>query len=206
MIGIIDYGVGNVQSFINIFNELDIPAQRAITSNDLVNSTHLILPGVGHFNYAMEKLNASGMRPDLENLVLGRGIPILGVCVGMQMLAFNSSEGTLPGLGWVPGQVISFSSCSQSKNLQMPHIGWNNVDISSQSILFSSGFDDGFPQFYFLHSYFFEAQNKLDVVATADYGVKFSAAISRGHVHGVQFHPEKSHRWGAQLLKNFSEL
>jgi glutamine amidotransferase len=205
MIRIVDYGVGNIQAFLAMFKHLGVRAERAVTSNDLSDASKLILPGVGHFDTAMQRLNASGMRPLLEDLVMDKRIPVLGICVGMQMLASGSDEGVLPGLGWVPGRVRSFASHAKATSLPMPHMGWNDVQPAIGSPLFASGFHE-VPQFYFLHSFYFDAACKADVAATAHYGLDFDAAVSCGHIHGVQYHPEKSHRWGGQLLKNFADL
>lgn len=205
MICVIDYGVGNIQAFLNLFKRVGIDARRTSTVDELVGATHLVLPGVGHFDHAMQRLNASGIRPRLEELVLGASIPIVGVCVGMQMLAKGSDEGVLPGLNWIPGQVRSFASNPKSADMPMPHMGWNELQPCVGAKLFTRGFD-GIPQFYFLHSYFFDAQDKKDVAATAYYGINFDAVVSRGNIHGIQCHPEKSHHWGEQLLKNFVEL
>jgi glutamine amidotransferase len=205
MIRIVDYGVGNIQAFMTMFKRLGISAERALVPADLADASRLILPGVGHFDHAMQRLNDSGMRPALEELVLDANVPVVGICVGMQMLANGSDEGSLPGLGWVPGRVRSFVSHPQAAALPMPHMGWNDVKPAAGTPLFATGFDDA-PQFYFLHSFYFDAQDKADVAATAHYGMDFDAVVSRGHIHGVQCHPEKSHHWGAQLLKNFAEL
>jgi glutamine amidotransferase len=205
MIHIVDYGVGNIQAFLNLFKRLGIDAQRACTPDELIDSTRLVLPGVGHFDHAMQRLNNSGMRPCLEKLVLGSKVPIIGICVGMQMLAKGSDEGVLPGLNWVPARVRSFASDTKSANLPLPHMGWNHLQSRAGAKLFAAGFDD-VPQFYFLHSYYFDAQDKGDVAATAYYGIDFDAVVTRGHIHGIQCHPEKSHHWGEQLLKNFVEL
>jgi glutamine amidotransferase len=205
MIRIVDYGVGNIQAFLNLFKRMGIAAQRADTPDALQDATRLVLPGVGHFDHAMQRLNDSGMRLPLEKLVLERNVPVIGVCVGMQMLGQSSDEGELPGLNWIPGRVRAFSSNPASAHLPMPHMGWNQLQPRVESALFSSGFDE-VPQFYFLHSYFFDAADKTDVAATAHYGFDFDAVVSRGNIHGVQFHPEKSHHWGEQLLKNFAEL
>lgn len=205
MIRIVDYGVGNIQAFMTLYKRLGIDAQRAHAAEDLAGATRLILPGVGHFDHSMQRLNDSGMRPALEAMVLGQGVPVLGVCVGMQMLAAGSDEGSLPGLNWVPGRVRAFATNPLSASLPMPHMGWNDVHPAAGSQMFSTGFDDS-AQFYFLHSFYFDAQDKADVAATAHYGLDFDAVVSRGHIHGVQCHPEKSHHWGAQLLKNFAEL
>lgn len=204
MICIVDYGVGNIQAFLNLFKRVGIKAQRADTLDALHNVTRLVLPGVGHFDHAMQRLNDSGMRSRLEELVLGSKVPVIGICVGMQMLAHGSDEGNLPGLGWIPGRVRAFAKHSQGRDLPMPHMGWNELQPQGSGGLLSRGFDDA-PQFYFLHSYYFDAEDKADVAATAYYGFGFDAVVSRGHIHGVQCHPEKSHHWGEQLLKNFVE-
>jgi glutamine amidotransferase len=205
MIRIVDYGVGNIQAFMTMFKRLGIPVGRAATAFDLSDATSLILPGVGHFDHAMQRFNDSGMRLALEAKVHGQNMPVMGVCVGMQMLAEGSDEGNLPGLNWVPGRVRAFASHPKISNLSMPHMGWNDVQPVPGTPLFSKGFDDA-PQFYFLHSFYFDAQDKNDVAATTRYGIDFDAVVSRGNIHGVQCHPEKSHSWGAQLLKNFAEL
>jgi glutamine amidotransferase len=205
MIRIVDYGVGNIQAFMTLYKRMGIDAQRAQVAEDLAGATRLILPGVGHFDHAMQRLNDSGMRPALEDMVLDQGVPVLGVCVGMQMLAAGSDEGSLPGLNWLPGRVRAFATNPLSSSLPMPHMGWNDVHPAAGSRLFSAGFDEA-AQFYFLHSFYFDAQYKVDVAATAHYGLDFDAVVSRDHIHGVQCHPEKSHHWGAQLLKNFAEL
>jgi glutamine amidotransferase len=205
MICIVDYGVGNIQAFLNLFKRLGVEARRANQPGTLSDATRLILPGVGHFDHAMLQLNNSGMRPKLEELVFGAKVPIIGICVGMQMLAQGSDEGVLPGLDWVPGKVRAFASQHQCVDMPLPHMGWNDLQIRDHSKLFSKDFKDG-AQFYFLHSYYFEAKDRRDVAATASYGLDFDAVVTRGHIHGVQCHPEKSHHWGEQLLKNFVEL
>lgn len=205
MIAIVDYGVGNVQAFLNLFKRLGVEARRAATPDALSGAERLVLPGVGHFDHAMQRLNDSGIRKSLEDLVLGAHIPILGICVGMQMLARGSDEGNLAGLNWLPGRVRAFATQPECADLPLPHMGWNELTPSSDSKLFSNGFEES-PQFYFLHSYFFDADDKKYVAATASYGINFAAVVSRGNVHGVQCHPEKSHHWGEQLLKNFLEL
>jgi glutamine amidotransferase len=205
MICIVDYGVGNIQAFLTLFKRLGVDAQRASTAADLSGAVRLVLPGVGHFDHAMQRLNDSGLRPKLDELVLDAQVPVIGICVGMQMLSHGSDEGTIPGLGWVPGRVRAFADHHKCAQLPMPHMGWNELEARPGSKLFSRGFEDG-TQFYFLHSYFYDAEDKNDVAATAHYGLDFDAVVSRGHIHGVQCHPEKSHHWGEQLLKNFVEL
>jgi len=205
LIRIVDYGVGNIQAFLNVFKRIGFDAQRANTPEQLIDATHLILPGVGHFDHAMIRLNHSGLLPRLEELVLQSNIPVMGICVGMQMLSNGSDEGKMPGLGWLPGRVRSFAGNTSCIELAMPHMGWNTLKPQENSMLFSRGFERD-PEFYFLHSYYFEAENRNNVAATATYGFEFDAAVSNGHIFGVQCHPEKSHHWGEQLLKNFIEL
>lgn len=205
MICIVDYGVGNIQAFLTLFKRLGLEARRANTPGLLAEATRLVLPGVGHFDHAMQRLNDSGLRPKLEYMVLDAQVPVVGVCVGMQMLAYGSDEGSMPGLGWVPGRVRAFASHPSATQLPMPHMGWNDLQPRPTSKLFSRGFGDA-PPFYFLHSFYFDSEDKGNVAATAYYGMSFDAVVSRGNIHGVQCHPEKSHDWGAQLLKNFAEL
>lgn len=204
MIHIVDYGLGNVQAFANMYKRLGFEATRAKTAAELTGATKIILPGVGAFDKAMELLDASGMRPVLEDLVGEKKVPVLGICVGMQILASTSDEGTSAGLGWIPGRVRSFGSVEESSKLPLPHMGWNDVAPVPGSALFAGLKSDA--RFYFLHSFFFDSSDPKHVSARATYGLNFGCAVSSGNVHGVQFHPEKSHHYGALLLKNFAEL
>ena len=204
MIAIIDYGLGNILAFVNTFKSLNIPVAVARNAGALTKATRLILPGVGAFDHAMELLQASGMRHTLDTLALERKVPILGICVGMQILAASSEEGSMPGLGWISGSVRAFKSEPQSAGLPLPHMGWNDVRQVRNTMLFKRLETDA--RFYFLHSYFFECEQQENVAAVADYGMDFSCAVHSENVYGVQFHPEKSHQWGVQLLKNFAEM
>ncbi|WLR96195.1 imidazole glycerol phosphate synthase subunit HisH [Shinella sumterensis] len=204
MIGIIDYGLGNVKAFLNVYRRLGIASRIVTSTQELAGAEKLILPGVGHFDHAMQRLDGSGMRDALEARVLGDRVPVLGVCVGMQMLADSSSEGTCPGLGWVPGAVLSLEQLDLGSTFPLPHMGWNDVDPSETTMLFSGLVKDA--RFYFLHSFYFSCASQADIAATATYGKPFTCAVRRGNVFGAQFHPEKSHHWGARLLKNFAEL
>jgi imidazole glycerol-phosphate synthase subunit HisH len=204
MITIVDYGLGNVRAFSNLYRRQNIVVRTASSAAELQGSTRIILPGVGAFDHAMELLGASGMRPTLEELVQGRGVPVMGVCVGMQLLAEGSDEGRLPGLGWVPGRVRSFRETSPSAALPMPHMGWNDVRPLANDGLFGGLGEQS--RFYFLHSYYFDCTLPAHRAAHASYGFDFACAVRRDNVHGVQFHPEKSHHWGEQLLKNFAEM
>ena len=202
MITIVDYGLGNIYAFANIYRQLGIPCSVAKDANSLVGATHLVLPGVGAFDWAMQRLDSSGMRPALDDLVLGQKVPVLGICVGMQMMADRSDEGSRPGLGWIPGDVVRFDNKLLSAKIQLPHMGWNDISTSEHHLF--DGIVD--PRFYFLHSYFIKPDCPDVVVARSNYGHFFTASVASGNIMGVQFHPEKSHNWGVCLLRNFSEI
>jgi glutamine amidotransferase len=203
LITIIDYGVGNVQAIANIYKRLNIAVTMARDAAGLQNAAKVVMPGVGAFDWAMGRLNASGMRDSLDTLVAGGHCDVLGICVGMQMLAERSDEGRLPGLGWVPGEVRLFDKHRFTVRTHLPHMGWNDVVPRPGEPLFK-GMETG-ARFYFLHSYYFEPREAADELSSADYGGSFTCGVRRGRVAGVQFHPEKSHRWGISLLKNFAE-
>ena len=204
MIAIVDYGLGNIRAFSNTYKRMNIDTQVVTRADELRSASKVILPGVGAFDHAMALLQASGMRETLDELVLRRKVPVLGICVGMQILAEGSDEGQLPGLGWIAGRVRAFKSVPQSAGLPLPHMGWNDVQPIAGLRLFDGLETDA--RFYFLHSYFFECAQADGTAATAAYGIDFSCAVRSDNVYGVQFHPEKSHHFGAQLLKNFAEL
>lgn len=204
MIAIINYGLGNIEAFVNVYRKLHIDVKVVNRPSDLVGSSKLILPGVGAFDHAMQSFNDSGMRKDVERMVLDEHVPVLGICVGMQMLSNSSTEGSKAGLGWIDGKVLSFTEVLDSDGLPTPHMGWNDVSPCKGTPLFAGLENDS--RFYFLHSYFFECKNVEQSIATSSYGVNFSCAINSNNVYGVQFHPEKSHHFGWQLLKNFSDL
>lgn len=204
MIRVVDYGLGNVQAFTNIYQRLGMPVMLAKSANDLADASHIILPGVGAFDWAMTRLNESGMRESLDDLVLHQKIPVLGICVGMQMMALRSDEGQAEGLGWFDASVKLFDDSRFEGCTHLPHMGWNDVEPALAGGLFSE-LGEG-ARFYFLHSYYFSPNAAADVLATTFYGDHFACAVQHGNVHGVQFHPEKSHGWGTQLLKNFAEL
>jgi imidazole glycerol-phosphate synthase subunit HisH len=204
MISIVDYGLGNVRAFLNVFRQLNVEAKTVTTADELREATRVILPGVGHFDHAMERLQQSGMRETLDTLARDRRVPVLGVCVGMQMLARSSDEGSLPGLGYIEGRVRGLEAVEAVRALHVPHMGWNDVTPTDGNPLFADLRGDA--RFYFLHSYYFECDRPQDVAAVVSYGEDFCAAVSSGNVHGVQFHPEKSHHFGTCLLKNFANL
>lgn len=204
MISIVDYGLGNLKAFANIYKILNIPAEIINSRDKLLKSTKIILPGVGAFDHAMHQLNVSGMRDTLDELVLEKKVPVLGICVGMQMLAHNSDEGNLAGLKWIDATVKKFD-ISQIKHVtKLPHMGWNDVNPTIMNPLLYGLENDSL--FYFLHSYYFSCNKFENSIAESDYGIRYTCAVNHENIYGVQFHPEKSHSCGIQLLKNFAYL
>ena len=205
MISIVDYGLGNIKAFENLLYRLGFQTKRVQTANDLKGCEKLILPGVGAFDEAMELLEASGMRSSLDDLVLNQKIPIIGICVGMQIMATSSDEGKRKGLDWIPGHVRSFRSVEQLALLPVPHMGWNSVTFNSVANSICQGLNS-VPRFYFLHSYFYETKERENALATSFYGFDFDVVVTNNNIFGVQFHPEKSHGDGAKILENFAKL
>ncbi|WP_036289707.1 imidazole glycerol phosphate synthase subunit HisH [Methylosinus sp. PW1] len=200
MIAIVDYGLGNVTAIANMYKRLNIEAVLASTADDLRRADRLILPGVGSFDWAMQSLARSGLRGTLDELVINARRPVLGICVGMQMMAEKSAEGMEPGLGWIAASVERLPS---RPGLMLPHMGWNDVSAVRHSTLIN-GLDIE-ARFYFLHGYCFVPKDESVTIATADYGQPFASVVQSGNVYGAQFHPEKSHGWGVRLLKNFAK-
>lgn len=195
-----------MHAFVHIYKSLNIGVEIAKHPSAIAAAEALILPGVGSFDWAMTRLNQSGLREALEVKVLKEKVPLLGVCVGMQMLAERSEEGQMSGLGWIAAEVrrlkVESESGKDRRNLRLPHMGWNDVQPTGESPLFQGIYK---PQFYFLHSYYFESFDRTQSLGSTEYdGIRFTAAVGRGNIHGVQFHPEKSHGWGIRLLKNFA--
>ena len=204
MVTIIDYGLGNIQAFANVFKRLNIPCSVATAAGDLETAAKIILPGVGAFDHAMERLGNSGMREALDDLVLNRKVPVLGICVGMQILAKSSDEGRSAGLGWIDGVVKKFDSSKLNQQTHLPHMGWNDVVPTGASKLFHKLEKNAV--FYFLHSYYFSCSNEEDVIAVTEYGEPFASGVNSQNVFGIQCHPEKSHACGIQLIANFASL
>ena len=201
MIGIINYGLGNVDSFINSFKFLGISAISVGNKDELKRINRLILPGVGSFDSAIKKFNESGLRDDIEDLIFNNNLPIMGVCIGMQIMAKRSSEGILSGLGWIDGEV---KIIDQKKKLILPHMGWNEIKIKDENSKLLSNLQS--KRFYFLHSYHFVTNQNSSKIAYVNYGEDILAAISKDNIYGCQFHPEKSHSAGLNVLKNFATL
>lgn len=205
MIGIINYGSGNIRAIANIYEQLNIKYTVINNVCDFPEDvSKLILPGVGAFDATMNNLNMSGFRAILEKKVLVDKIPILGICVGMQILAEGSEEGIMDGLGWIKGKVRKFDLSKLNFVPKIPHLGWNSINITTSSDLFEG--IDVKKGFYFIHSYYFQCTNPSDVLTTTQYGDAFTSSINRGNIFGTQFHPEKSHKNGIELLRNFYYL
>jgi glutamine amidotransferase len=202
MIAIINYGSGNSQAIGNIYSRLGIPYVIVERPEQLDGAERYVLPGVGAFDQCIGELNRSGMRAPLESQVREARKPILGICVGMQLLADSSEEGVEPGLGWIPGCVKQIDSSAMQQATRLPHMGWNTVRPVREGPLLE-GVDLSLG-YYFLHSYYFACEREEDVLAVAEYAHAFPCAVHRENVYGVQFHPEKSHQAGIQLLKNFA--
>jgi glutamine amidotransferase len=205
VIAIVQYGLGNVHAIANIYKQLNIPTVLATDAATLLSADHIVLPGVGAFDWAMTRLVESGMRAALDAAVLQNGTPVLGICVGMQMMADRSEEGQLPGLGWVRGEVRRMRQPAGAATLQLPHMGWNDVCPNGTPALLDWMGESG--RFYFLHSYYFVPADASNLLTSSDYGGAFASGVTaHGNVFGVQFHPEKSHQWGVSLLRRFAEL
>jgi glutamine amidotransferase len=202
MITIIDYKTGNLGSIQNILRK--IGESSVITSNpaDIINATKIILPGVGSFDTGMRNLIDLDLVGILNKKVLEEKIPILGICLGMQLLSEKSKEGKLPGLGWIKGEVIKFE-LKNTDEYKIPHMGWNFVNLRKESRLFRDMYPD--PRFYFVHSYHFKPCDISDILTSTNYELEFISSVERDNIIGVQFHPEKSHKFGMRLLKNFVE-
>jgi glutamine amidotransferase len=203
MLVIVDYGVGNVGSIRNMLRKLGHEALVSADSATIAAADRLILPGVGAFDRGMHNLRVTGLLPILNAKVREGRTPVLGICLGAQLMTEGSEEGSEPGLGWVEGRTIRFFS-RQPHPLKVPSMGWHDVDRGASSGLFE-GLPD-IPRFYFVHSYHFDLRREADVIGWSTYGYRFAAAFASGSVFGVQFHPEKSHRFGMRILDNFARL
>lgn len=204
MITLIDYGVGNIFAFQNAYKRLNITTKIAKTKQDLIGVEKLILPGVGSFDYAMNQLNASGMREKLDELVLEKKIPIIGICVGMQMMGNKSDEGKMDGLKWIDSDILKFDESKIQQRTKLPHMGWNDVTPLKNHPLFI-GLETS-AIFYFLHSFYMNCKDEKNILASSNYGISFTSAVNCNNIYGVQFHPEKSHQYGEKLLYNFAKI
>ena len=202
MITIVNYGMGNLGSMLNMFKRIGVRATIESDPNVIRLAEKIVLPGVGAFDSAMTSINrVPGLREVLNNKALVECTPILGVCLGMQLLTRSSEEGNLPGLGWIPGSTLRFP---KRIDLKVPHMGWN-VALPSTPSQLTAQLDDE-PRYYFVHSYRVHVDDPAHSLMKTHYYIDFDSAIGRDNIYGVQFHPEKSHRFGMQILKNFAEL
>lgn len=205
MITIVNYGMGNLGSIANMLKRIGVKSEITGDPARIAEAERLILPGVGAFDAAVERIDSLGLRAVLDERALRAKIPVLGVCLGMQLLTHRSEEGRRAGLGWVRGEALAFAG-RVSPELKVPHMGWNTVKFSEAARLVSDPLPGDESRFYFVHSYFVRCEESADVMITADYGIRFDAGIQRENIYGVQFHPEKSHRYGMQLLASFAKV
>lgn len=201
MIAIVDYKTANLGSIVNMFKHLGIAAYVAEKPDDLEDATHILLPGIGHFDTCARNLRELGFTNALVDIVHGKDIPLLGICVGAQLLTRGSEEGIEPGLGWIEAETRRFPNIDRP-HYKIPHMGWNIAKPTCSHPLFN-GFDTP-PRFYFVHSFNMQCDNSESILSVTTHGVEFASAIMKDNIIGVQFHPEKSHRFGMQLLRNFA--
>lgn len=204
MITIIDYGSGNIRAIGNIYDKLNVEYTIAKSPEQVIGAKKIFLPGVGAFDETISMLDSTGFRKVLDNEVLENKVPIMGICVGMQILADSSEEGTCKGLGYIKGKVKKIDANAIIQKPKLPHLGWNSIEIVKKNELLQN-IDPVFG-FYFLHSFYFECEDQSNVLATTNYGTTFASAVHRENVFGIQFHPEKSHHNGVKLLHNFANL
>ena len=203
MIGIVDYGMGNLMSVYNALEYIGEDVEICHNPNNLINMSHIILPGVGSFEKSMSSIVNKGFYEILNNLVVKEKRPILGICLGMQIMAKKGFEGgECKGFGWLNSEVIRIDG---NQDLKVPHIGWNSVDICNEKPLIMSGLPDN-PEFYYAHSYYMKCKENGIVLATSDYGQKITSIVQHENIFGVQFHPEKSQDNGLKLLENFAKV
>jgi len=204
MILIVDYGMGNLGSIKNMLDRIGVESEISSRVADLERADKLILPGVGAFDRAMQNLDALGLVPALNRAVLDQGKPILGICLGMQLLSRSSEEGQAAGLGWIDAETVRFRFEGEDRPLKIPHMGWNTVQATRPGSILDTDLPES--RFYFVHSYHVRCRDEADVLGVTRYGQPFHAAVMRGNILGTQFHPEKSHKFGIRLLRKFAEM
>jgi imidazole glycerol-phosphate synthase subunit HisH len=202
MITIIDYGMGNLGSIQNMFKRIRVESEVTGDIDHISRASKILLPGVGAFDAAMQRIGDSGLRTVLHKKAKEEKIPVLGICLGMQLLTRSSEEGKLPGLGWINADTCKFKPADTS--LKVPHMGWNRVYKQNESPLINNLPEE--PRFYFVHSYFVHCDDHKDVLTTTHYGIDFHSIIQHENIFGAQFHPEKSHKFGMKILENFAQI
>jgi glutamine amidotransferase len=203
LIAIIDYGMGNLSSIHNMFRKLNVESSITSDLEKAAKADKLLLPGVGAFDHAMMNLKALGLVSVLNQKVLKEKTPLLGICLGMQLLTKKSEEGVMLGLDWIDAETVKFKSDDGNK-LRIPHMGWNTVEIKKDDALFKDMGEE--PRFYFVHSYYVKCNDQNNILTSTHYGSDFCSSLVKDNIRGVQFHPEKSHKFGMQLLSNFADL
>jgi len=204
MISVLDYGMGNVGSIVNMLKYLGEETRLAAKPEDIMSADKLILPGVGAFDHGMQRLHERGFTRVLNTAVLERKMPILGICLGVQLFTRGSQEGASSGLGWIAADTVRFQFGESDTRLKVPHMGWNRIEPVKENPLLRDLPPE--PRFYFVHSYYIACDEPADVLAWTTYGHRFASAIGRGNIWGTQFHPEKSHKYGLALLRNFAAI
>ena len=203
MITIVDYGMGNLGSIFNMFKKIGVQSKITSDKIEIEKASKILLPGVGSFDAAMSKIKELDFQSLLNFKALEEKIPVLGICLGMQLLTNSSEEGNLPGLGWIPAETLKFKF-DANQNLKIPHMGWNMVQKNRTSKL-TDDFEEE-ARFYFVHSYYVKCKNDANSILKTNYGFTFDSVIQKDNIYGAQFHPEKSHKFGMKLFKNFSEI
>jgi len=205
MIAIVDYGMGNLGSIVNMLKK--VGATEAVMTADekvIERAEKLILPGVGAFDTGMKKLSDTGLTETLNRKALEEKVPVLGICLGMQLITKGSEEGDRPGLGWIDAETLKFRFDKSDMTLKVPHMGWNSVTVRQADGIFKGVEEE--PRFYFVHSYYVRCADEADILGTTHYGHEFTSSVRRGNIMGTQFHPEKSHKFGMNVFKNFVNL
>lgn len=203
-ITIVDYGAGNIKSIRNMLKKIGVESVISNIPEEIRSAEKIILPGVGHFDYGMSNLEQSGLIEVLKETIISDKKPLLGICLGAQLLGNCSEEGVKKGLGWIDMDVVKFDVNKIEAQFKVPHMGWNEIQVHKPSKLLNNLETDS--RFYFVHSYHMKTNHSKDILTTTHYGYDFVSAVNRGNIYGVQFHPEKSHKYGLQLLTNFSAL
>jgi glutamine amidotransferase len=201
MVTIVDYGIGNLGSIQNMLKRIGVESKITSDINEISEAEKLILPGVGAFDNGVSKLNEYGLVDVLNRKALEDKIPVLGICLGMQLMTEKSEEGKLNGLGWIKGKTVRFKFEGENSKLKIPHMGWNTINIKGESPILRNLYPDS--RFYFVHSFHVELDSEPDSLCLTNYGYDFVSFFQFANIIGVQFHPEKSHKYGMKLLKNF---
>jgi glutamine amidotransferase len=201
MISVVDYGMGNLRSVVKAFERLQCPVVVTSSEKDLLKATKIVLPGVGHFAYGMKKIEGLHLRPVLDFLVQEKQVPVLGICLGMQLMTLSSEEGNAEGLKWIQAETVRLDPGNLNPGLKIPHMGWNTLGVRKDHPM--ARHLKGMETFYFVHSFHVRCHNPEDILFTTTYGMDFVSGFSHRHLTGVQFHPEKSHAAGLQMIRGF---